>query len=221
MDGVLIDSHPVHRQAWREFLASVGKNVDDDQLQYILEGRRREEILRHFFGNLSDAILAEYGKQKDRFFHEKFKDVRLVPGVRALLDTLRSGDIKLGIATSASSYRTWRTLDLLQLNTTFAAVVTGDDVSVGKPDPAVYQLAARKMQLLPQNILVMEDAPCGVQAAKSAGMSCIGVSCNGVMRALIQAGADKVIPDFLDLSAEAVQQLWQSISNTTSRTAFA
>jgi len=77
MDGGLIDSHPVHRKAWRKFLATVGKNIDDHQLQYILEGRRRENILRYFLGELPDATLVQYGRQKGQFFQANFKDVPL------------------------------------------------------------------------------------------------------------------------------------------------
>jgi len=207
MDGVLIDSHPVHRIAWHRFLASVGKNVSDEQLDFILEGRRREEILRHFLGDLPEGIVAEYGQRKEDFFQETFKEVRFIPGIEVFLDELRAARIKTGIATSASAYRTQRTLELLKLEDRFVAVITGDDVSSGKPDPSVYRLAAERMNLAPRQLLVLEDAPSGVQAAKAAGMRCFGVSSNGRTEALRQAGADYVIPDFVDLSVTRLLQL--------------
>jgi HAD superfamily hydrolase (TIGR01509 family) len=202
MDGVLIDSHPVHRVAWRRFLASVGKSVSDEQLDFILEGRRRDEILRYFLGDLPEGTIAEYGQRKEDFFQENFKDVKLIPGVELFLRELKTAGVKTGIATSASSYRTLRTLQLLNLQNGFAAVITGDDVSAGKPDPAAYRLAADRMNLDADQLLVLEDAPSGVQAAKAAGMRCIGVSSNGRADVLRQAGADQVISDFVDLSME-------------------
>ncbi|MCU1297250.1 MAG: haloacid dehalogenase superfamily protein [Acidobacteriaceae bacterium] len=202
MDGVLIDSHPVHRIAWRKFLASVGKSVSDEQLNFILEGRRRDEILRYFLGDLPEGTIAEYGQRKEDFFQENFKDIKLIPGVEIFLRELKNAGVKTGIATSASSFRTLRTLQLLNLQNGFAAVITGDDVSAGKPDPAAYRLAADRMNLRPDKLLALEDAPMGVQAAKAAGMRCIGVSSNGGAEALRRAGADYVIPDFLDLSME-------------------
>jgi HAD superfamily hydrolase (TIGR01509 family) len=213
MDGVLIDSHPVHRQAWREFLTTMGKHVDDQELQFILEGRRREDILRHFLGELPDEVLAEYGKQKDRLFQQNSKDVQLVPGVRSFLEVLHGRGAKLAIATSASSYRTHRTLECLELTTKFSAVVTGDDVSIGKPDPAVYRLASERMNLPAENLLALEDAPCGVRSAKLAGIRCVGVSSNGVARALSQAGADDVIPDFLSLSMDRLLTIWHATAS--------
>ena len=145
MDGVLIDSHPVHRIAWRKFLSTVGKSVGDEGLSFILAGRRREEILRHFLGDLSESKIAEYGHQKDLFFEENFQEVRLIPGVSKFLEALETAGLEAGIATSASSARTWGTLRRLELDQRFTAVVTGDDVDAGKPDPAVYQLAAQRM----------------------------------------------------------------------------
>jgi HAD superfamily hydrolase (TIGR01509 family) len=207
MDGVLIDSHPVHRIAWSRFLSTVGKSVSDEGLSFILAGRRREEILRHFLGDLSESKIAEYGHQKDLFFEENFQDVRLIPGVSKFLEALETAGLEAGLATSASSARTWGTLRRLELDQRFTAVVTGDDVDAGKPDPAVYQLAAQRMHLSPEQLLVLEDAPCGVQAAKAAGMRCVGVSTNGRAEMLRQCGAELVIPDFLDPSIETLLQL--------------
>jgi beta-phosphoglucomutase len=207
MDGVLIDSHPVHRVAWSKFLATVGKSVTDEGLNFILAGRRREEILRHFFGDLPEPKIAEYGHQKDSFFEENFQDVTLIPGVRGFLESLKTAGLKAAVATSASSVRTLGTLRRLELGERFSTVVTGDDVEVGKPDPAVYTLVSRRMGIAPKKLLVFEDAPCGVQAARSAGMRCIGVSTNGRAEMLLQCGAEFVVPDFLSLSVETLSRL--------------
>jgi beta-phosphoglucomutase len=216
MDGVLIDSHPVHRKAWRTFLATVGKEVSDEQLDFILEGRRREEILQHFLGELPRSTIAQYGERKEQFFQDNFQDVRLIPGIRTFLDNLLRAGLRTAIATSASSYRTQKTLERLDLGNRFSAVVTGDEVPSGKPDPAVYELASRRIEIAPEHLLVMEDAACGVQAAKAAGMACIGISSNGSAAALRAAGACDVIPDFTDLSIERLHQLWVTANSKKS-----
>jgi HAD superfamily hydrolase (TIGR01509 family) len=212
MDGVLIDSHPIHRHAWRKFLATVGKTIQNKQLDFILEGRRREDILRYFLGDLPEAMMAEYGERKDYFFDENFSHIKPIPGVLSLLDTLEGADIKLGIATSASAFRTRKTLQLLGMEARFLTVITGDDVLAGKPDPAVYRKVSERMNLDADSLLVLEDAPCGVQAAKSAGMCCIGVSSNGRAEALRQAGADLVIPNFVGLQIDELRRLWATIT---------
>jgi len=202
MDGVLIDSHPVHRDAWRKFLATVGKIVSDEELGFILEGRRRDEILRHFLGDLSPAKIVEYSHQKDLFFQENFFNVKVIPGVREFLDKLESVSLKTAIATSASAARTSGTLRRLKLDGKFSVVVTGDDVDAGKPDPAVYQLTSQRMNLPPDRLLAFEDAPCGIQSAKSAGIRCVGVSTNGRAAVLRRSGAEFVIPNFRNSSLE-------------------
>ena len=219
MDGVLIDSHPAHRSAWRKFLTSIGKEVDDQQLEYILEGRRREEILRYFLGELSQESLVKYGQQKDRFFQETFSDVQLSRGVPELLDALQRAGVKIGIATSASSRRTWKTLDLLKVREKFATVVTGDDVPSGKPDPSVYRLAAQRMKVSTERLLALEDAPSGIRAAKAAGMRCIGLSGNGHAEALSRAGADCVLESFCELSVQKLVLLWHEMSDRATRQA--
>lgn len=211
MDGVLIDSHPVHRKAWRKFLATVGKEVDDDQLEFILEGRRREDIMRYFLGNLPASMIAEYGQLKEKFFQENFKEVRLIPGIAVFLDEIEGAGFQVGLATSASAYRTRETLRRLRMENKFRATVTGDDVPAGKPDPTVYRLAAERMQVAPEQVLVLEDAPCGVRAARAAGMRCIGIATNGRADALREAGAEGVIPNFLEFSVEKLTAFWDGV----------
>ena len=205
MDGVLIDSHPVHRHSWRTFLTTLGKKISDDELEFILEGRRREEILRHFLGELPPETIAESGRRKDRIFRENFDKVQLMPGIEGFLENLVSAGLKRGVATSASSLRTRETLRRLKLNGVFSAVVTGDDVGAGKPDPAVYSIAAKRMNCLPANLLVLEDAACGVRAARAAGMQCVGFASNGRAEELRQAGAEYILRDFVGLSVEQLQ----------------
>src|SRR6266481_6032598 len=101
MDGVLIDSHPAHREAWRSFLRTLNRDVPDGELNYILDGRKREDILRHFLGDLSAEQLHRYGSQKDAFFQKQTRQVSPMPGLLGFLSHLRKHRITLAIATSA------------------------------------------------------------------------------------------------------------------------
>jgi HAD superfamily hydrolase (TIGR01509 family) len=204
MDGVLIDSHPAHLTAWREFLESQKVEFSDADLNFILEGRTRSEILRHFFGEMSESEIAEYGHRKDEIFRGIEADIQPFPGVLPFLRQLEQLDIRKAVATSASEIRTASTIERLGLGGYFDAVVTSADVVAGKPHPHVYQLACERMNVVPGSALAFDDAPSGVQSARSAGLRCIGVSNNGVTQALLDAGAERVIPSFigfgLDLS---------------------
>jgi len=200
MDGVIIDSHPAHRKAWHEFLGVMGRDVSDKELDFILDGRKRREILRHFLGQLSEEQLNEYGNRKDEFFQQAALELTLIPGVVEFLISLRECNINVGLATSASESRTRSTLERLQLTRYFEVVVTGNDVTEGKPDPAIYHLVCRKLNVDPQNAVAIEDAVSGILAASSVGLKCVGVGHARNEERLRAAGAHQVIPDFVGIS---------------------
>src|SRR4051794_14831159 len=85
MDGVLIDSHPAHFAAWKKFFRTLSINVREQDLAFILEGRTRAEILRHFIGERTDSEIAEYGRRKDEIFRAMEPDIRPFPGIMSFL----------------------------------------------------------------------------------------------------------------------------------------
>src|ERR1700751_4554832 len=105
LDGVIVDSHPLHQRAWRAFLASVGKEVSDSDLDFILEGRRRRDILIHFLGDLSESEIQEYGKQKDDLFQQAHVFLEPVAGSVEFIKKLAKAELRLAVAPSASQQR--------------------------------------------------------------------------------------------------------------------
>jgi beta-phosphoglucomutase len=208
LDGVVVDSHPIHKRAWRVFLESLGRDANDDDLAIIFEGKKREDILRHFLGDLGPEELAAYGARKEALFSEFAHEVQTMGTVREFIALLAEYDLPRAVATSATSRRARFLLRELQLDSCFQVVTTGDDVVHGKPDPAVFLLTADRLGIAPEHLLVLEDAVCGVQAAKAAGMRCIGVASNGRGPKLLQAGADKVISQFDEITIESLQVLF-------------
>jgi HAD superfamily hydrolase (TIGR01509 family) len=205
MDGVLIDSHATHRLAWKRFLQHEGKSVSDDELAFILEGRTRSEILRHFLGELGETELHVHGRHKDEIFRSLEHHIRPLPGVMAFLEKLRQSGARLAIATSASEIRTASTIERLGLGGYFEAVITASDVQQGKPHPAVYQLACERLETVPSASMAFDDAPAGVQAATSAGMRCIGVAQDERCEVLLRAGAEDVIADFASTKLKMIE----------------
>lgn len=199
MDGVIINSHPAHLLAWKSFLESVGRETRDEELDFILEGRKRAEILQHFLGDLAPEQIVEYGNRKDKLL-ERGDPVQPMPGIVEFLGRLSDAGIALAVATSASRRRALGTLEELQLAKCFCTVVTGDDVTAGKPDPAIYRLATERMRESPLHLLAIEDAVSGVQSARAAGMRCLGVAPSRRASQLRTAGADSVVQDFRALS---------------------
>ena len=196
MDGVIVDSHPVHKRTWRKFLELLGKEIDEEHLNFIMEGRKRDEILRYFLGELSDEQVRALGHRKEQLFREESADMKAIEGLREFLQQLSEAEIRLAVASSGSNGRVNYVLDLLDLRHYFQAIVTGDQVTYGKPDPTIFRVACDHLRVQPSETLVFEDSVSGVRAAKAAGMRCVGVATNGIIAVLVEAGADHIIPDF-------------------------
>lgn len=207
-DGVIVDSHPVHIRAWKAFLHAKGKAVSDAELSFVREGAKREEILRHFFGELTPEQVASYGAQKDQLFQACADQIKLVQGFAGFLTLLDDIGLPSAVATSGSRARVEHSLEAFNLRNRFRAVVTGNEVERGKPDPALFLLAAQALQIAPDHIVVFEDAVAGVLAAKNAGMRCIGIAANGRKSILKHAGADFVMNDFTCVNLDDVKQLF-------------
>jgi len=211
MDGVIIDSHPVHRRAWKTFLQTAGREVTDAELDFILDGRKREEILCYFLGELTPSQIADYGARKDQMLRELAEQMQPLRGVVEFLDSLSHVGIRIGLATSAGRRRAHGTLRELGLTRYFDAIVTGDEVASGKPDPAIYRLVAERLHEAPENVLAVEDAVSGVKSARAAGMRCLGIASGERAETLRAAGADPVVCDFQSLSLEQLEASFVSL----------
>jgi beta-phosphoglucomutase len=206
-DGVIVDSHPVHKRAWKRLLESVGRTASDEQLQFALDGRKRDEILRHFLGELDSEQMVEYGRRKEHFFRDEAADVRPIDGLLNFVEDLEDAQMALGVASSGSRSRIEFLLDRLDLRKHFGVVVTGNEVKQGKPDPALFLRVAQGLGLNPDELMAFEDAVSGVKAATSAGMKCIGIAQHDRVSILLEAGANPVVPDFRSLSYSKLREL--------------
>lgn len=207
-DGVIVDSHAVHLRAWRKFLESVGTSVSEEQLQFVLDGRKRDEILCHFLGNLDSEKMLEYGHQKEQIFRSEAADVQVIKGLLTFLEDLEDAQVLLSIASSGSRSRVEFLLGRLALRQRFQVIVTGDEVDSGKPNPALFLKAAQDLHIDPSELIALEDASSGVRAAKAAGMKCVGIAQADRAPVLLDAGADHVVPDFGCLSFVELKEVF-------------
>jgi HAD superfamily hydrolase (TIGR01509 family) len=158
-----------------------GRDATETELDVILDGHKREDILYYFFGDLAPEKITEYGAP-------------------------RQAGARIGLATSASHKRVHATIAELGLTHYFDVIVTGDEVACGKPDPSICRLAAEYLQAAPQNLVAIEDALAGVQAATTAGIRCIGLAFGAKAEILRSAGADPVVSHFQQLSLPTLQE---------------
>ncbi len=176
MDGVIVDSNPVHRLAWEAFNRRYGVETTEAMHQKMY-GRRNDQIVRDYFGeSLSDDEVDARGLAKEALYREMVADrvhAMLVPGLRGFLE--RHRDIPKAVGSNAEPANVDFLLDRSGLRSYFRVVLNGSDVSHPKPSPDIYLLAAERMGIPPAECIVFEDTPSGVAAGLAAGMQVIGL----------------------------------------------
>ena len=177
MDGVIVDSNPVHREAWAAYNRRFGLETTD-AMQERMYGRRNDDILRDFFGaSLGPEELAARSAAKEALYREMIAeriDEILVPGLRQFLERYRV--VSMGLASNAEPENIDFLLDRAGIRRYFRVVVDGRQVSRPKPDPEIYLQTAKMLRISPENCIVFEDSFAGVQAAEAAGARIVGVS---------------------------------------------
>jgi beta-phosphoglucomutase len=176
MDGVIVDSNPMHRESWAAFNRRYGLETTEEMHQRMY-GRRNDQIVRDFYG---DGMAAEEvdarGRAKEQLYREMMSgrtEEVLVPGLRAFLE--RHRDLPMAVASNAEPENVAFVLDEAGLRPYFQVVVDGHQVHNPKPHPDVYLRAAALLGAEPANCIVFEDSHSGVAAALAAGMRVVGL----------------------------------------------
>ncbi|HWS90622.1 MAG TPA: HAD family phosphatase [Pyrinomonadaceae bacterium] len=197
VDGTLIDSREYHWLSWRGALAEEGFDVTPEQFAASF-GRRNDEILRGFFPSYPSEEITRVGDAKEVAYRGlvREKGIDLLPGVRRWLDRLRGEGWLQAVASSAPRENLEVIVEALGLEGYFASVAAAEDVTEGKPDPQVFLVAAAKLGVEPSHCVVVEDAPAGTEAARRAGMRCVGVlSSHGELQADVVVRTLEELPD--------------------------
>ncbi len=175
MDGTIVDNMAFHTRSWLTFFQQRGHELDADAFFLSTAGRQGHEIIRSYLGDhLSDAQTRELSLEKDALYRELYAPhLATLPGFDAFIKAAQQGGIALAVGTAAPTPNVVFTLDGLDLRRHFAAVVGAADVVHGKPHPDVFLEAARRLDVAPEQCIVFEDAPLGVEAARRAGMRAV------------------------------------------------
>lgn len=176
MDGVLLDSEPLHHAVMNGVLAPDGVVVSEDAYRAYIgttdEDTWRDLVERHALPHPQQVYQAAY----DAAIQEAYAAHSIAnPGVTELLASLMARELPLAVASSSRTVWVESALQRMGVRAAFAEVVTGDMVRHGKPDPEIYLLAAERLGVAPAACLAVEDAPKGVAAAFAAGMRVVGL----------------------------------------------
>jgi beta-phosphoglucomutase len=203
LDGTLGDSEEYHWLSWRDTLAPEGVSITYDQFLASF-GQKNDRILRDWLGtSADDRRIQRIGDAKEAEYRRLAIERGLVPlpGAAAWVERLRRDGWAQAIASSAPRANVDVMLRVLGMDASFDAVIAAEDVTAGKPDPQVFRTAAGRLGVPASQCVVVEDAAAGIEAARRAGMRCIGVS-----RATILE-ADVFVQSLDDLPPTAFQTL--------------
>ena len=176
MDGVLVDSNPIHCEAWEVFNRRYGLETTE-AMRWSMYGKRNDEIVREYFGEgLAPQEVVARGAAKEQLYREmiasRIEEI-LVPGLRAFLELHR--DDLMAVASNAEPENLDFVLDRSGLRSYFRVVVDGHQARYPKPHPELYLRTAGLLGVAPVNCLIFEDSYYGVEAARAAGARVIGV----------------------------------------------
>ena len=198
LDGVIVDSMPLHTYSWKLYLERHG--IDAPDMVEKMHGRRNDEIVTAFWGNeLTPEENFRHGAAKEALWRELMEpelESHLVPGVRSFLN--RYAEAPIGLGTNAEPANAAFVLSKANLSSMFNAIVDGMQVAKPKPWPDIYCRASDLLAVAPSNCIVFEDSPTGVQAAKAAGMRVVGIQTHMEL-----VGVDFACRNFLDPALDA------------------
>ncbi len=188
MDGVIADTAPYHLKAWQGVFQKGGVNFTEDNFRNSF-GQRNDTIIRSVLGKEVSADEIEViSNEKDESFRQGIRqNLKPLPGAIKLIESLTKNEFKLALASSAPIENIQLLITGLGIKNCFRAIISGRDVAEGKPNPQGFLLAAQKLEVKPENCIVIEDAVAGVAAAKRAGMHCLAITNTHPRTSLMEA----------------------------------
>ena len=207
MDGLIVDTEPIHFKAFRAYMAQFGIDIPESLMPQFI-GYTEADNLRDLKQKYDiDAPLEEMVANRGAIYLQlvKTEPLKVFPGFWELSEEARRRGLEQAVVSSANAEQV--TIVLRRLfednpakgspETYFDAIITGEDITTNKPAPDIYLLAAERLGLPSSECLAFEDTPPGVQSAASAGMTVIAVP-NEYTRSLTFPGAMQVIDSLKD-----------------------
>lgn len=179
LDGVIVDTAKYHYLAWQQLANGLGISFTEEHnelLKGVSRMRSLDIILELGNTTLADDEKKKLATQKNEVYLsyiQRMKDDELLPGVKEFIEEIRNKGIVVALGSASKNARL--ILKQLHIEELFDAIIDGNEVTKAKPDPEVFLKGAEALQVQSRSCVVFEDAIAGVEAAKNAGMACIGV----------------------------------------------
>lgn len=174
MNGTIIDDMPWHIKIWNQVFNELGAGHTLEQTKEQLYGKNGEIIERIFPGRFTDAEKDAFEAEKEKRYQQLYRgEMKLIDGLDFFLAKATEKNIAVGLGTAAIKFNVDFILDGLDIRKYFTGIVTAEDVIISKPDPETFLKCASLLNIPPQNCIVFEDSPKGVETAANAGMQSV------------------------------------------------
>lgn len=206
LDGVIVDTAKYHFLAWQRLAKSLGIDFaeeDNEQLKGVSRVKSLEKILSWGNKTIPEGQFKELMEKKNEEYLSYIADMdgdEILPDVSRVLNILIEKQQPVSLGSASKNARI--ILERVNLRKYFDAIVDGNDVSKAKPDPEVFLIAARLLNIEPKDCIVFEDSVAGVKAANAANMVSIGIGSKSVL-----GHAQFVFKDFTEISDEFLNSL--------------
>ena len=206
MDGIIVDTAQYHLKGWQIVFGKRGVNYTEEDYRRNT-GKRSDGIIKNILGAeiAQDEITAIIGEKDETFRQLIGQTIRPFPGVLKLITSLKEHGFKIAIASSAPMENIQLITQSLKIHNRFDAIISGWQVTKGKPDPQTFLLAAEKLGVEAEDCIVIEDAISGVTASKRAGIRCIAVT-NTTSREELRE-ADLIIDTLEEITIDDLERL--------------
>ena len=205
LDGVVVDTVPLHFQAWKKMFNEYGHEFTFNDYKQKVDGIPRYDGARAILTELSEDEVKEAGDKKQGYFRALLDSAEIprYDTTVALIGQLIEAGIKVAVISSSKNCP--HILKKIGLYDHLGAVISGADITKGKPNPQIFLMAAEKLGANPEQCVVFEDAVLGVEAAKNGNMKCIGIDRYDKPERL--AKADLIVHDAGEVSIATLKEL--------------
>lgn len=176
LNGTIIDDMHFHTKAWHTlFNEELGANLSWEEVKVEMYGKNPEVLERVFGkGHFTSQEADDWSMKKEKKYQEEYlPHLALIDGLGEFFEKAYAANIKMALGTAAIPFNVDFVMDNLHIGKYFSAVVTADDVKLSKPHPETFCKAAEILGREPEDCIVFEDAPKGVEAAQNAGMKAV------------------------------------------------
>lgn len=209
LDGTITNTDPIHFRAWQEHLNPQGLTIDEAFYKTRISGKTNPVIVAEILPHLSEAAGQQLANAKEARFRElATQDITALDGLIQVLEWAQQQQLPLAVVTNAPPENAYFMLETLRLNVRFQTIVISDEIGVGKPDPAPYNIALERLGVAAEAAIAFEDSPSGIRSAVAAGIPTVGIASTHHPQVLYDLGAMLVIPDF------TAEELW-TLLNTS------